>query len=90
LQGTKDLRQKTGLAAICSIIAALGSYYMSFTGSFIIGFLLALVAVPLGILGLVMAASPRVSGGLISIAAIAFGGFGLIVAVLAMIGVIIF
>jgi hypothetical protein len=86
----KDLRQKTGLAAIFSIIAALGSYYMSFTGSYIIGFLLALIAVPLGILGLVMAASPRVSGGLISIAAIVFGGFGLIVAVFAMIGVIIF
>jgi hypothetical protein len=90
MQRTRELRQKTGTAAIISIIAAIGSYYMSFTGSPIVGFLLALLAVPLGILGLVMAASPRVRGGLVSIAAIVLGGFGLITAVLAMIGLIIF
>jgi hypothetical protein len=85
----KTLTQKTGIAAIISIIAAAGSYYMSLTGSPIIGFILALVSVPLGILGLVLAASPRVSGGLMSIAAIALGGFGMIVAVMAMVGLIL-
>lgn len=83
------MRQKTGTAAILSIIAAFGSYYMSFTGSPIIGFILSLIAVPLGVLGLVMAASPRVRGGLLSIAAIILGGFGLIAAVMVMIGLII-
>ena len=83
------MNQKTGTAAILSILFAIGSFYASFTGSPFIGFLLALVAIPLGFFGALRAASPRVSGGIISIIAIILGGLGLLVAVLGVVGLII-
>jgi hypothetical protein len=84
------VNQKTGTIAILSIIAAFVSYYASLTGRPIVGFLLALASIPLGITGMFQAASPRVSGGIISIIAIGMGGVGVLVAVLVMIGLIIF
>lgn len=81
--------QRTGLAALVSIIAAVGSYITTCTGHPIWGLVLALVSVPLGVLGLVMAASPRVSGGMMSIAAIVLGAIGLVVAILGILGVMI-
>jgi hypothetical protein len=84
------LNQKTGTTAILSIIAAVVSYYATLTGSPIVGFLLALVSIPLGITGMFKAASPRVSGGIISIFAIGMGAVGMIVAMLAVIGLIVF
>jgi len=81
--------QKTSILAIVSIIFAIAAFVAIFTGSPILGFLLALAAIPLGILGMLRAASPRVSGGILSILAIVLGGVGLLVAVLGMIGMII-
>lgn len=82
--------QRTGAAAAFSIIAAIGSYVATCTGHPIWGFVAALISLPLGLLGLFMAASPRVSGGVMSIIAIVLGLLGLIVAVLGMVGVLVF
>jgi hypothetical protein len=82
--------QKTGIFATIAIIAAIASFILTFTGSPILGLLAAILSVPLGIVGLIMAASPRVSGGMLSILAIILGILGLGVAILGMIGGILF
>lgn len=82
--------QKTGTAAVISILAAIASFLATFTGNPIWGLVLGLISLPLGIIGLVMAASPRVSGGMLSIAGIILGIIALGISVLGMIGAIIF
>ncbi len=84
------VEQRTGTMAILSIVAAIAAFFAVFTGSPILGLLLAVAAIPLGVFGLLRAASPRVSGGIMSIFGIALGGLGLIVAVMGMVGMIIF
>lgn len=82
--------QKTGTLAIGAIIAAALSFLFTFTGHPFWGVVSAVVSIPLGIIGAVMSSSPRVGGGLLSIAAIVIGVIAIGVAALGMIGVIIF
>jgi hypothetical protein len=82
--------QKTGALAIGAIIAAVISFVFTFAGHPGYGLLSALISIPLGIIGVLMSASPRVGGGLLSIAAIAIGVIAIGVAVLGVVGVIIF
>lgn len=81
---------RTGTVAVIALISAIGSYVATFTGHPIIGLLAAILAVGLGVVGLVISVSPRVTGGIMSIISIALGVFGIGVAVLGLIGVIIF
>jgi hypothetical protein len=83
------MAQKTGTSATLSIIAAVASFPISLTGHAIAGLIIAIISLPLGLFGLVRAASPRVSGGIISILAIILGGIGVAVAVLVLVGVIL-
>jgi hypothetical protein len=84
------MAQKTATAATVSLIAAILSWIITFTGHPIWGMLLGLISVPAGIIGILMAASPRVSGGVLSIIGIILGILGLGLAVLGLVGVIIF
>lgn len=84
------MEQKTGLFATLSILFAVGSYILSFSARPGWGMLAALFSIPLGAVGLIRAASPRVSGGLLSIIAIVLGVAAIGVAVLVLIGVLIF
>jgi hypothetical protein len=84
------MTQKTGVAATISLIAAILSWIITFTGHPIWGMVLGLISIPAGIMGFLMAASPRVSGGVLSIIGIVLGILGLGIAVLGLIGVIIF
>jgi hypothetical protein len=52
--------------------------------------LVELLAGLLGAIGLVMAASPRVSGGMLSLAAILIAVFGLGISVLGLVGSVVF
>lgn len=79
------MNQKTGTFATLAIIAAIASYFLTFSGHKLFGILAAVISIPLGIGGFVMAASPRVSGGIISIIAILAGVFAIGLAVIAMI-----
>ncbi len=79
------MNQRTGIFATMAIIAAIVSYFLTFSGHKLIGVLAALLSIPLGISGFVMAASPRVSGGILSIIAIVAGVFAIGIAVVAMI-----
>lgn len=73
-----------------AIIAAIGGMIATFTGHPVWGLVIDLVATPLGVMGLLMAASPRVSGGVLSILAIVVAVIGLGLAVLGMIGTLVF
>jgi hypothetical protein len=72
------MNPRIGIAALLSVIAAIGSFFVSPVA----GFLLALLAIFLGIIGFVIAASPRVRGGIISIFSIILGVVGVLVSVL--------
>ena len=82
--------QKTGTLAVGAMIAAILGFVLTFTGHPLFGLVSAVISIPLGIMGLMMAASPRVGGGLLSIAAIVMGVIAIGVAVLGSIGALIF
>jgi hypothetical protein len=84
------VEQRTGTAATLAIISAVGGFILIFTGNPGWGLLAEIVAGFLGAVGLVMAASPRVSGGMLSITALVIAFFGLGVSVLGIIGTIVF
>lgn len=71
-----DARKST--PSIVAIIAAVVSF---FTGA-ILGFVLAIGAILLGVWGFVLAASPKLSGGMLSIIAIMLGVVGLVASLL--------
>ncbi len=79
------MNQKTGTLATLAIIAAIASYFLTFTGHKLFGILAAIISLPLGAGGFIMAASPRVSGGIMSIISILLGVFAIGIAVIAMI-----
>ena len=72
-------------ASIIAIVAALGSFYLSFNGMGVRGLLVAGVGVIFGIMGFLRAASPRVSGGILSLAALALSAIGSVVALVAIV-----
>lgn len=84
------MEQKTGAAATVSLVSAILSWIITLAGHPIWGMILGLVAIPAGLIGALMAASPRVGGGLLSVIGIVIGILGLGLAVLGLIGVIIF
>jgi len=84
------VEQKSGISATLAIFLAVASFFITFTGRPVWGLVAALAAIPLGVVGLVMSASPRVGGGPMSIGAIILAVLALGVAVLGLIGVIIF
>jgi len=83
------VEQKAGTSATLSIIAAVGSFIVTFTGHPFFGLLIGIAAIPLGGIGVAMAASPKIGGGLMSVIAIVVGLIAIGVAVLGMIGAII-
>lgn len=82
--------QKTGTFAIAAIISAVVSFLFTFAGHPILGLFAALVSIPLGVFGFVAAMSPRTGGGILSICAISLGVIAIAVAILGLIGIIIF
>jgi hypothetical protein len=84
------LEQRTGTAATLAIIAAIGGFILIFSGNPGWGLLVELLAGFLGALGFFMAASPRVSGAVLSIAAMVIAVIGIGVSALALIGSIVF
>lgn len=77
--------QKMGLGAILSGLAAAGSVVMSCSGRPFFGLVLAIAAIPLGLIGALRSTSSRVSGGPLSLLSIIMGLAGIIIAVVAMV-----
>ena len=72
-------------ASILAIVAAIASFYFSSQGREIWGLIAALVAIGAGLLGGLRALSPRVTGGMLSIAAVLMGALAVLVALVALI-----
>ncbi len=84
------MEQKAGTSATFSILCAVASFIMTFAGHPLWGLFAALAAIPLGVIGLVVATSPRVGGGIMSMGAIFLAVLAIGAAILGMIGVIVF
>lgn len=84
------MNQKAGTAATIAIIAAIGSFVLTFAGSPIWGLVVAILAIILGIVGVIISASPKVGGGLMSSFSVILGILGVGVAVLVLIGIVLF
>lgn len=74
--------QKTGTLATAAIIAAVMGFILTFAGHVVWGFFSALMSIPLGLFGVFMAASPKVGGGLLSVAALVLGVMAIGVAIM--------
>lgn len=83
------MEQKTGTVAAASMIAAVLCYVSLCAGQPLLALALAVVSLPLGLVGLVWAASPRVSGGILSILAMLLGLVGIVLSILALIGYVL-
>lgn len=83
------MEQKTGIMAILSIVAAIASFLLTLSGQGVAGMLTAIVAILFGVVGLVMAASPRISGGILSIISILVGIFAVGLALLVTLGALV-
>lgn len=82
--------QKAGSMAIGAMIAAVLSIVLTFAGHAVLGLFSGVISIPLGIIGFMMAASPRVGGGMLSIAAIVLGVLAIGVAVVGGVGAMLF
>ena len=71
--------QVHSLASIVSIICAIASFFVH---SGVFGLIPAIAAIVLGLVGFIKAASPRVSGGILSMCAIGLGVIAAVFAVL--------
>jgi hypothetical protein len=71
--------------SIPSIIAAIAAF-LSFKAGAIFGLLLALAAIVLGLLGVVLALSPRIRGGIVSAISMVAGLIGIIAAAFKLLG----
>jgi len=83
---TEPSSQSTGVAATIGIIATIIGWIVLFAAYPGWAFLLNIIAVVAGIIGLIMAASPSVGGGVVSIIAIIAGAVGIVLAILGMAG----
>jgi hypothetical protein len=72
-------------ASVIAIIAALGSFFLSARGREILALMAAGAGILFGLMGFLKAASPRVSGGILSLAAVALSAIAVIVALIALV-----
>lgn len=85
-----DSKQKTSTAAAASFIVAVASYLATCTGHPGWGLFAAIAAMPLGVLGILLAVSPRIKGGILSVFALIFAAVGAIISILAITGSALF
>jgi hypothetical protein len=71
------------------MLAAVLCYVAICSGNPWVGLALAIVSLPLGLLGLLWSASPRVSGGILSIFAMLLGLVGVVLSILVGVGAIL-
>jgi hypothetical protein len=74
---TVQTKPHFSIPSLIALGAAIGSFFVGAVG----GFILALVAIAFGILGVLLAMSPSVRGGLISLLALFAGALGIIMAI---------
>ena len=86
----ETVRPKIGITATMALLAAIAGVLAVVTGNPGWGLVFAACAAVLGAIGLLISASPRMSGGMMSIVAIVIAVFGIGLSVLGVIGSAIF
>ena len=74
---SRTARPEFSIPAIVAVLCAIGSFFFGAA----LGFILAVVAIVAGLLGVVLALSPRVRGGMMSIISILAGLAGIVAAI---------
>ena len=75
---TAESKAHFSIPSIIAIVAAVASFFVG-AGA---GFLLAIVAIAFGVLGVLLSMAPSVRGGMVSILSLIAGGIGILVAIL--------
>lgn len=75
---TGQSRAHFSIPSIIAIAAAIASFFVGAAG----GFILALIAIAFGIIGVLLSMSPSIRGGGISFLSLIFGAIGVVVAVI--------
>ncbi len=78
MDGTTAAKPHFSIPSLIAIGAAIASF---FTSAFL-GFILALIAIFFGIIGVLLSMAPSVRGGIVSVLALLAGAVGIIVAVI--------
>lgn len=76
---------KKSTTSIVAVLLAIGSCALTFTGHPLWAIVCAVAAIPLGLLGILLASSSKVSGGIMSAGAAVIGVFAIGLAVLGLI-----
>jgi len=66
------------IPSLIALVAAIASFFVS-AGT---GFILAIVAIVFGVIGFLLALSPSVRGGIVSIFSLVIAGIGIVVAII--------
>ena len=74
----EQARAHFSLPSVIAILAAIGSFFVGAFG----GFVLALVAIAFGVIGVVLSFAPSVRGGFISLLSLILAAIGILVAVI--------
>lgn len=82
----QPMDQRTAVPAILAILLALGGFLATFSGHPAWGLILEILAIPLGVTGAVMAISPWVGGGLLSMISVVLAVIGALLSLLMLIG----
>ena len=90
METDKVIGEEAGVAALLALFSAVAGLIIVFAGKPGLGLLFEISAAVLGIIGVVMAVSPRANREIMSIIAIAIAVFGIGVSVLGVIGSTIF
>ena len=73
---SEETKAHFSLPSFLAVVAAVGSFFVGAFG----GFVLALVAIVFGIIGLLLSLAPSVRGGFMSILCLIVAGIGIVVA----------
>jgi len=78
MQSTRESKASFSIPSLIAIAAAIASFFVGAVG----GFILALVAIVFGIVGVVMSLSSEVRGGVVSILSIIVAGVAMVAAMI--------
>jgi hypothetical protein len=75
---SEPAQSKFSVASILAVVAAVASFFQGAT----FGFLLAIAAIVLGVIGLLFSLSVKKRGGIVSVASVAAGLIGIVAAII--------
>ena len=72
-----ETRPHFSVPSLIALAAAVGSFFVSAAG----GFILAIIAIGFGLIGVLLSFSPSIRGGMVSVLSLILGGIAILVAI---------